>query len=176
MTKGYNAEPFRIDQYQLKGHFFTGLRWLLMTTLVPSAWAGTTFSDSNEFLLDLRTQAFKEWLANYYSSEVIDDPAYGSLGADGDGDSYNNRFEYLADTNPNDFWSVIRVFFFVDETVSLRVSPASERAEYAVSFSDDLEVWNAAEDLSYQRIGDEIVFDLIDFPENRFYRVILFEP
>ena len=59
--------------------------------------------------------------------------------------------------------------------VSLRVSPASDRADDQVSYSDDLQTWVDDDSIPYQRIEDEIIFELSEFPPRRFYRVILTE-
>ena len=153
-----------------------GLLLVLLLSTPHLAEGEIVYSDSNEVVLDLRTQAFKDWLAIYYSSEEVNDAAYGSLGSDGDKDGYNNQFEYLADTDPSDFWSVFEIFFFIDETISLRVSPPSERAGYLLSYSNDLELWQTADSLLPEHVGDELIFDISGFPDSTFFRIILYEP
>ncbi len=106
--------------------------------------------------------------------------SWGSIGAvndpkgDQDGDGFTNEQEYLAETDPDDADSSLRVLTILPEGSSgdlLRWSSVDGR-RYRVSYSDDLRTWYlVGTPVTAQGVTADVSASWAAFPKRRFYRV-----
>lgn len=137
--------------------------------------AGESVAESSSLTVDLRSQAFKDWLANYYSNGEIQDAAITDSILDTDGDGDSNYFEYLAKQSPTDNLERYRIYVSDPTNGTLRIGPISDPEKTQVEYSTRLEFWIPVLE-AYQSLEDNyLVIELANFPEAVFFRAQLSE-